>query len=133
MSTQLDERGGTVPSITDLLRQLIEDGNHLIRTEIRLAKAEVRDGLNSAKAGAGAIAVGVILLLGAVFTLLSAAVNFLTPYMGAGLGALIVGIVGLAGGLLVASGGKKLGTASIAPDRAVASLRLDAEAIKGDR
>lgn len=121
------------PSIADLLRRLVEDGNHLVRTEIRLAKAEVRDNLANAKAGAGAIALGGILMLGAVFTLLGAAVGFLTPVVGAGFAALIVGFAAaLVGGVLVVSGGKKIGASSIMPDKAMASIRQDADTIKGN-
>jgi VIT1/CCC1 family predicted Fe2+/Mn2+ transporter len=121
------------PSIPDLLRRLVEDGNHLVRTEIRLAKAEVRDNLTSAKAGAGAVAVGGILLLCAVFTLLGAAVGFLTPLVGAGFAALIVGLVAaLIGGLLVVSGGKKIGGVSVVPDRSADSVRRDVAVIKGN-
>ena len=124
---------GEAPSIAELLRRLIEDGNHLVRTEIRLAKAEVSDNITAAKAGVGAIAVGGILLLGAVFILLGAVVGFLTPLVGAGFAGLIVGLATAAiGGLLVASGGKKLGTSAIVPGRAVASLERDAETIKGN-
>lgn len=120
-------------SIADLLRRLVEDTGHLFRTEIRLAKSELRGNIAAAKGGAAAIGLGAILLLGAVFTLLGAAVGFLTPYVGAGLAALIVAIVvGVIGAVLVVSGGKKLGAASLTPDRAVASLKQDAEALRGN-
>ncbi len=120
------------PSIAGLIRQLIEDANHLVRTEIRLAKAEFRDNLAATKAGAGAIAIGGILLLGAIFTLLGAAVGFLTPLVGAGFAGLIVGLsAAVIGGLLVVIGGKKLTSASLMPDRAVASVKHDAATIKG--
>lgn len=122
-----------LPSIADLLRRLVEDGNHLVRTEIRLAKAEVHDNLTAAKAGAGAIALGGILLLGAVFTLLGAAVGFLAPLVGAGFAGLIVGVATAAiGGAMIASGGKKLSKTTIVPDRALASVQRDAETIKGN-
>lgn len=120
------------PSIADLLRRLVDDGNHLIRTEIRLAKAEVRDNLNAAKSGAAAIGLGAILLLGAIFTLLGAAVGFLTPYVGAGFAALIVGGATLLVGLiLIVFGGRRLSVARVIPDKAAASVRADAQAIKG--
>jgi len=128
-----DHERVAAPSIAQLLRQLVEDGNHLVRTEIRLAKSEVRDTLASAKAGAGAIAIGGILLLGSVFTLLGAAVGFLAPLVGAGFAGLIVGVAtAVIGGLLIVSGGKKLSVTSIVPDRTVASVQRDAQAIKGN-
>ncbi len=119
-------------SIADLLRQLVEDGNHLVRTEIRLAKAEVRDNIAAAVRGSAGIGVGAVLLLGAVFTLLGAAVAFLTPVVGAGWAAVIVGVAALViGGLLITTGAKKLGTASLMPDRTVKSVKQDADTIRG--
>lgn len=121
------------PSISEQLRSLLEDSVYLFRTEIRLAKAELRGNITAAKNGAVAIGIGVFLLLAAVFTLVGAAVGFLTPYVGAGWAALIVAVVvGVFGVILVVSGGKKLSATSLAPDRAVASLKQDAEVIKGN-
>ena len=119
-------------SIADLLRQLVEDGNHLVRTEIRLAKAEVRDNLVSAAKGGAGIGLGAVLLLGAVFTLLGAAVAFLTPMVGAGWAAVIVGVAALViGGAIIAAGVKKLSASSMVPERAVESVKRDAERITG--
>ena len=118
-------------SIPDLLRQLVEDGNHLVRTEIRLAKAEVRDNLVSAAKGGVGIGIGAVLLLGAIFTLLGAAVAFLTPVVGAGWAAVIVGVAALVvGGGLIAAGVKAMSGANVVPDRAVASVKRDAVTIK---
>ena len=119
-------------SIADLLRQLVQDGNHLVRTEIRLAKAEVCDNLASAAKGGVGIGIGAVLLLGAVFTLLGAAVAFLTPLVGAGWAAVIVGVAALViGGGLIAGGVKKLSASSMVPDRTVQSVKQDAEVIRG--
>lgn len=124
---------GETPSIGELLKRLIEDTQHLFRTEIRLAKSELKSNIASAAKGGIAIGIGMILLLGAIFTLLGAAVGFLTPLVGAGFAALIVGVVTLAiGGLLVMSGIKKMSAASLSPDRTVASLKQDADALKGN-
>lgn len=119
-------------SIADLLRQLVEDGNHLVRTEIRLAKAEVRDNVAAAAKGGAGIGLGAILLLGAVFTLLGAAVAFLTPLVGAGWAAVIVGVAALViGGGLIAGGVNKLKATSVVPEGAVKSVKRDAEVIGG--
>lgn len=121
------------PSIGDLLRRLVEDTQHLFRTEIRLAKSEFRSNIAAAARGAVGIAVGGVLLLGAIFTLLGAAVAFLSPLVGAGFAGLIVaGAAALIGGILVALGARKLSASSFAPDKTVASLRHDAAALKGN-
>ena len=120
------------PSIADLLRQLVEDGNHLVRTEIRLAKSELRDNVASAAKGAVGIGLGSVLLLGAVFTLLGAAVAFLTPVIGAGWAAVAVGVATLVvGGALIMAGVNKLKMSSFAPDRTVRSVKTDAKVISG--
>lgn len=119
-------------TIPDLLRQLVEDGNHLVRTEIRLAKAEVRDNVASAAKGGAGIGLGAILLLGAIFTLLGAAVAFLTPVVGAGWAAVIVGVVALVvGGGLIAAGVNRLKASSMMPDRAIKSVTQDKATIEG--
>lgn len=120
-------------SIGDLLRRVIDDIGHLFRTEIRLAKAELAGNVAAAKGGAAAIGIGAILLLGGIFTLLGAAVGFLTPLVGAGWAGLIVAVVALVvGAALVVGGAKKFSTASLIPDRSVASLKQDADALKGN-
>ena len=130
MANQLEVN--PAPSIGELLRGLVEDTGHLFRTEVRLAKSELRDNLAAAKGGAIAIGVGIVLLLGAVFTFLGACVAFLTPLVGAGFAGLIVTVVtAVIGGLLVVTGSKKISASSLTPDRTLASLKQDAVALKG--
>ena len=120
------------PSIADLIRQLVEDGNHLVRTEIRLAKSEVRDNVAAAAKGAVGIGIGVVLLLGALFTLLGAAVAFLAPIVGTGWAAVIVGVAALVvGGGLVLTGLNSLKGSSLVPNRTIKSVKRNAKAIAG--
>ena len=121
-------------SIGDLLKQLIEDVGHLFRTELRLAVAEVRGNIAGLKTGVVAIAIGGSLMLVAMFTLVSALVLWVTPIVGsAALAALLVA-VGLlvVGGISIAVGTSKLKASSLTPDRAIASLRQDAQTLKGN-
>ena len=128
MVTQPDN--GT--SIGVLLRTLVEDVGHLFRTELRLAQAELKSNLSGLKTGAASIAVGGMLLLVSLFTLVGAFVGWLTPYVGAGWAAFIVAVVLAVIGLIAISvGGKKLNAASLAPQRTVASLKQDAQTLKG--
>ena len=128
MATQPDN--GT--SIGVLLRTLVEDVGHLFRTELRLAQAELKSNLSGLKTGAASIAVGGMLLLVSLFTLVGAFVGWLTPYVGAGWAAFIVAVVLAVIGLIAISvGGKKLSAASLAPQRTVASLKQDAQTLKG--
>lgn len=124
----------TGSSIGDLLKQLIEDVGHLFRTELRMATAEVKGNVTAMLGGVGAVAAGGMFLLVALFTLVGALVGWLTPIVGsAALAALIVG-VGLivVGGILIATGLNRLKVSSLAPDRTIASLRQDAQTLKGN-
>ncbi len=121
-------------SIGDLLRQLIEDVGHLFRTELRLAAAEVKGNISGMLGGIGSIAVGGMLFLVALFTLVGAFVGWLTPVVGsAGLAAFIVAVaVAVVGGIAVAAGLSRVRASSLAPDKTVASLRRDAQTLKGN-
>lgn len=119
-------------SLGDMLRSLVDDTGHLFRTEIRLAKSELRDNIAAAKGGAIAVAIGVVLLLGAVFTFLGACVDFLTPLVGAGFAGLIVAVItAVIGVALVMTGSKNISASSLTPDRTLASLKQDAVTLKG--
>ena len=121
-------------SIGDLLRQLVEDVGHLFRTELRLAASEVRGNVAAMKGGAAAVAVGGMLMLVALFTLVGAFVGWLTPVVGsAGLAAFIVAVViAVVGVVLMAVGSSRLKATNLVPDQTVASLRRDAETLKGN-
>lgn len=131
-SVQIEPVTAEAPSIGELLRRLVDDTQHLFRTEIKLAQSELKSNIAAMARGAVGIGIGVILLLGAVFTLLGAAVGFLTPLVGAVGAALIVAVVtGIIGVALVMSGLKKLSASSLMPDRAIASVKQDANVLKG--
>jgi hypothetical protein len=120
-------------SIGELLRQLVEDVGHLFRTELRLAQAEVRSNVAGLKGGIVAIAAGGVFLLVSLFTLVGAFVGWLTPYVGAGWAAFIVAVVLAVAGLIAISvGSNKLKVTNLAPQRTVASIKQDAETLKGN-
>lgn len=119
--------------VGELLRRLIEDTGHLIRTELRLARSEIRGNVAGMAGGATMLAAGGIFLLAALFTLLGAIVGWLTPLVGAGWAAFIVAVgAGIIGLVLLKIGQSRLSAASLAPDRTIASVRADAETLKGN-
>lgn len=123
----------TEPSVGELIKQLVEDIGKLVRTELKLAQSELK--ANAANAGRPLllVAIGLLLLLGALFTLLGALVGWLSPLVGPGWAAFIVAVVvGAIGAALVMSGKKGLSAIGFAPTRTVASLRQDAEVLKGN-
>jgi len=121
------------PSIGELIRSLLADTGQLIRTEIKLAQAEIGQNVSRAKTPVMFIAVGAVLMFGAFLTLLGALVGWLADAVGPGWAAFIVAVVvGGAGVALILSGKNKLSAVSLAPTRTVASVKQDAQALKGN-
>ncbi len=119
------------PSIGATLRQIVDDVGQLARTEVNLAKAEVTANIAKLVRPIVMIAMGALLGIAALFTLMGALVGFLTPYVGAGWAALIVAaVVGGIAALLVMSGIKAIGAVTLAPKRSVASVKADVAAVK---
>ena len=121
------------PSIGELIRRLIEEIGDLFRAEIRLARSEAAATVSSAKTGAIAVAAGAGLLSASMLAFLLAAIGWLTPRFGPGLAAFIVGsVVALLGGVCIAVGVSKIKAVRLSPERTVARLKRDAEALKGE-
>lgn len=116
-------------SATGLLSRLLSDFTALFRNEVALAKAELAELTDSAKAAVVAIAVAAVVLLGGLLALLAAAILALAEVLAPWLAALIVGIVlAIVGVLLIRSAGQKL-KPSKHLDRVRESVRQDAEVI----
>lgn len=123
----LDDR-----SIADLLKQLSEQTQTLVRDEIQLAMLELKDKGKKAGVGAGLFGASGMIALFGVATLIAALVLALATAVDAWLAALIVAVVllGLAG--LLALGGKREIEQAIppAPREAIESAKQDVEAVK---
>ncbi|WP_185965091.1 phage holin family protein [Glacieibacterium frigidum] len=120
-------------SIGDLLRSLIGDIQHLLRTELRLFQTEVRSNIAGLKTGMILLAAGGTLMLASLITLFAAFVGWLIPVVGHGWAELIVSVASaVIGFILLGTGSKKLGAAGLTPDRTIASLKQDAETLKGN-
>lgn len=120
-------------SIGDLLRQLIDDVQRLFATELRLFRAEIRSNIGGLKTGAILIGFGATLMLAATITLFAAFVGWLIPVVGHGWAELIVAVVSALLGLIALGvGSKKLGAANLSPDQTIASVRRDAQTLKGN-
>ena len=129
MTTQPDR----TPSIGDLLRQLIDDVQHLFATELRLFRAEIRGNIGGLKAGAILIGIGATLMLGATVTMFAAFVGWLIPVVGHGWAELIVAVASAVLGLVALGvGSRRLSAIGMAPDRTIASVKRDAQTLKGN-
>lgn len=118
-------------SFGQLLSDLGGDLARLVRGEAELIRAELQSkGKVLAKAGAE-MAAGAILLLAALMILLQALVLALSKIMDPVWASLLVGVAVAAVGLMVVRAGAKAAQASnLAPERAQAQFRKDAQLLK---
>lgn len=119
------------PSLLGLVRQLAHEVPALIGEELALAKAEIRDSIQTAKAATAALAGGAVFMLAGLVILLMAAVYGLALVMAPWLAALIVGVVAMVVGfVMVQSGKKQLESSQLTPERTMNSLHKDKDAIQ---
>src|SRR3954454_6024804 len=123
------------PTLGALVHQLSEEIPQLVRSEIRLAQAEVTEKGKRVGIGAGMFGAAGVLGWFGLGTLIATAVLALAEALPAWAAALIVAIVlfAVAGVLaLVGKGRVKEGT-PLKPERAMAGAREDVETLKGGR
>jgi uncharacterized membrane protein YqjE len=119
------EAGG--PPLGDLVKQLAQDSGTLVRQEIALAKAELRQNVKSLVRDVAMIAVGAVIAAVGGLVL----VAFLVILLGSvlnnyWLGALIVGaLFVIVGGALAMANLKKLQKEEVAPTRTLDTLKED--------
>ncbi|EYD73358.1 phage holin family protein [Limimaricola hongkongensis] len=120
-------------STASLLSEALNHVSGLVRKEVDLARAEMSRAANRAGMGIGLIVGAVILSLTALDVLAAAFVAWLAETgLGAGLSALIVGVVILViAAILVKVGLNRVKAVTNAPKRSAESLRKDAAAVKG--
>jgi len=116
------------PSIGELIGEIGKDLSQLVRDEIELAKAEIKQ--ESAKAGkavgmlGGAGYAGHVVLLFGSLTLVFALANV----MDTAWAALIVTVLwGVVGGMLYVMGRKRLRAVNLKPEQTVETLKEDAQ------
>jgi hypothetical protein len=118
MSTPQMQR--TVP---ELLGNIVDNIQQIIRSEFRLAKAEIQEKISKASKPATTLGAGFLLGLYGLGFLLLAAVYALSTIMAAGLAALLVGgALALVSIVLVNSSAKKLRALNPAPEKTIQTL-----------
>lgn len=126
----IDSRG-----LGELFRALADDASALVRQEVALAKAEMRDAVRAMVSAAARIGAGAVLAGTGALVLVGALVVFLGDVMG-GRYALSAGIVGAvmvaAGGVLAFLGARGVREASLAPEEALESLRETGDWARGE-
>jgi hypothetical protein len=119
---------GEEPSLGKLVGELTEDLSRLMRQELELAKAEIRQEAGKAGKAAGMLgAAGFAGYMTAV--LLSLALVFaLASFMGLGWATLVVAVLwAVAGAILFSAGRARLRKVSPKPERTVETLKEDVE------
>jgi hypothetical protein len=118
-------------SFGQLLSDLGGDLARLVRAEAELIRAEMQaKGKELAKAGAE-FAAGAILLLAALMILLQALVLTLSKVMDPVWASLLVGVaVAIVGAVMLRTGAKTAQATNLAPERAQAQFRKDAQLMK---
>ena len=123
---------GDQRSTSELVHDLSEQVSTLVRDELQLAAAEMKDKGKHAGIGAGMFGSAGVLAGYGVLVLIAAAVLALALVLPAWLSALIVGVVllGVAGALAMAGKSQvKRGTPPV-PEQAVHSVQQDVETVK---
>ncbi|GAA3462633.1 phage holin family protein [Saccharothrix longispora] len=121
-------QGQEEASLGQLVGELTEDLSRLMRQELELAKAEIRQEASKAGKAAGMLGAAGFAGYMAVILLSFALVFALGAVMPLGWAALIVGALwGIGGFALYSTGRKQLKTVSPKPERTIETLKEDAE------
>jgi hypothetical protein len=119
MSTPQLQR--TVP---ELLGNIVDNIQQIVRSEFRLAKAELQEKASRASKPATTLGAGFLLGLYGLGFLLLAAVYALSTIMAAGLAALLVGgVLALVSIVLVTSSANKIKALNPAPEKTIQALQ----------
>jgi uncharacterized membrane protein YqjE len=120
------------PSAADLVKQVSEQTQRLIRQELALARLEVSEKVKHAGIGAGMFGAAGLLAILALGTLVATLVLVLATSMDAWLAALIVaaGLLALAGALALAGKGQIARAAPAAPEQTIQSVKADVEEVR---
>jgi uncharacterized membrane protein YqjE len=116
-----------------LVHQLSQQIPELVRSEIRLAQAEVAEKGKRAGVGIGMFSVAGLLAFFALASLVTTAILALTLVLDAWLAALVVALVLLAAAAVAGLAGKNKvsGAAPAKPERAIDGIREDIATVKG--
>lgn len=127
-------RGTAEPALGDLFRQLAQDSATLVRQEMALAKAELRENVKSVARDTAKIAVGAVLAAVGALVMVAFLVLLLGDVVGKyWAGALIVGVLFVAiGGFLAMGAMKRLKKDTLAPEQTLQTLKEDKQWLQSE-
>jgi len=119
---------GADRSLTDVLQNIVRNVQEIIRSEVRLAKTELREEAAKAKVAALWLAAGAATAMFAILFLLITIVDALTLVMPNWAAALTVGgVLALVASVLLSAGKKHLNQVHPAPERTVETIKETVE------
>jgi cytochrome c-type biogenesis protein CcmH/NrfG len=113
-----------------LLSDLWQDTQALVRQEFRLASAEVESKIEQTKTDAMKAAMGVGAVYAGVLALVAALVLFVAKFVAPWVSALIVGVAVLGLGYALMRSGKDISARRLKPERSVTNLREDVRTLR---
>jgi acyl-CoA reductase-like NAD-dependent aldehyde dehydrogenase len=118
-------------SISDVLQDILRNVQEILRSEMRLAKAEIREEAKQAASSALWVTVGVVVLLSAWMFLLWTAACALAAIMPMWSATVVIAIaIAGAGGALIAIGIRRFTQVKPMPERTIESLKENLEWMK---
>jgi len=116
-------------SVADVLQDILHNVQDILRSEVRLAKAEIRQ--EATQAAAAALWIGVVGLLSAWMFLLWTAVYALTTVLPLWAATLVIAVaVACAGGTVLTAGLRRFTRMKPMPERTIESLQENLEWMK---
>jgi hypothetical protein len=116
--------------IRELLSDLWNNSQILIKEELKLATTELESKVDEAKADLMKAALGAGALYAGVLALVAALVLFLAKFVAPWVAALLVGVAVLGLGYALVRSGKKVNARSLTPERTVGSVREDVKTFR---
>jgi uncharacterized membrane protein YqjE len=114
-----------------LLQEIIGNVQGIVRSEVRLAKAEVREDVSTVARAAGLLVAGVVLGIYALGIILLFVVYALRGPLPDWAAALIVGLlVAVVAGVLVMLGLRRIRSVNPAPDQTIHSIKEDVQWVR---
>ena len=115
-------------SISDVLQDIVGNIQEIVRSEVRLAKTEIRDEANRAKPAGLFLAVGALAAVFAVLFLLLMIVHALSLVMPAWAASLIVAVgLSIIAGATLSAGRRRYKQINPIPERTVKNLKENVE------
>ena len=115
-------------SISELLQNIVGNIQEIVRSEVRLAKTEIRDEATKAKVAGVLVAVGALAAIFSVLFLLLMIVYALSAVMPSWAAALIVSVVtGIIAGTTIAAGLRRFKQVRPTPERTVETIKENVE------